>query len=133
MNKRLIVVIIGFLWIAVAVGLIHSRQQIMRTGKSVILATVPVDPRDFLRGDYVVLQYQINTLDLSKLNKGYNKEYALRQAYTQGEPVYVTLAPSAGVWQAVLVSKKSPSDGRVFIKGRVQPFYSAHSAPSGKK
>lgn len=47
MNKRLIVIIIALLWTAVAVETIGSKQYTLRTGKTIVLATVPVDPRDF--------------------------------------------------------------------------------------
>lgn len=43
--------------------MVESRASILRSGAEVRLLTVPVDPRDFLRGDYVVLSYGISTID----------------------------------------------------------------------
>jgi len=41
---------------------IESRAEILRSGAEVLLKTAPVDPRDFLRGDYVVLNYEISSV-----------------------------------------------------------------------
>lgn len=41
---------------------IESRAEILRSGAEVLLKTTPVDPRDFLRGDYVVLNYEISSV-----------------------------------------------------------------------
>lgn len=40
-------------------GFIYSQEAILREGETVILKTRPIDPRDFLRGEYVVLNYEI--------------------------------------------------------------------------
>ncbi|THF58239.1 GDYXXLXY domain-containing protein [Ollibium composti] len=48
---------IGFLsWI------IAGRAAILRNGQEVLLKVEPVDPRDLLRGDYVVLGYEISNI-----------------------------------------------------------------------
>ena len=40
--------------------IVYDRVGVLREGSEVLLQTRPVDPRDFLRGDYVVLNYQIS-------------------------------------------------------------------------
>ncbi|RWO57076.1 GDYXXLXY domain-containing protein [Mesorhizobium sp.] len=48
---------IGFLsWI------IAGRAAMMRDGKHVLLRVEPIDPRDLLRGDYIMLSYDISRL-----------------------------------------------------------------------
>lgn len=47
--------------------MVESRATILRTGRDVLLLTVPVDPRDLLRGDYVSLNYEISTISASQL------------------------------------------------------------------
>ncbi len=42
--------------------MVESRAGILRTGAEVLLKTAPVDPRDLLRGDYVILSYDISTI-----------------------------------------------------------------------
>ena len=39
--------------------MIQSRASILQNGTEVTLKTEPVDPRDLLRGDYVVLGYAL--------------------------------------------------------------------------
>ncbi|KQW27529.1 hypothetical protein ASE36_18185 [Rhizobium sp. Root274] len=45
--------------------MIEGRASILRSGTEVLLKTAPVDPRDLLRGDYVVLSYDIATVPVS--------------------------------------------------------------------
>ncbi len=56
---------------ALAVGLgqtailgymVESRASILRYGTEILLQTALVDPRDLLRGDYVILSYDISTI-----------------------------------------------------------------------
>lgn len=41
---------------------IEKRASILRSGAEVTLQTEPFDPRDLMRGDYVVLAYEISSL-----------------------------------------------------------------------
>jgi uncharacterized membrane-anchored protein len=121
MNKKLIVVIIGFLWIAIAAGMILSKEQTLRTGRMVVLETVPVDPRDFLRGDYVILRYKLSSLDLNQIE---SKKKWYR--YHPGERIYVKLEPKGKFWQAVAIyEKKDGTINGLFIKGKVMKCYYA--------
>lgn len=53
---------LGFLsWI------IASRAAILRNGKEVLLKIEPVDPRDLLRGDYIVLGYDISRIPVKMI------------------------------------------------------------------
>jgi len=112
MNKKLILILIGFLWVGVALAMIASKNYTLRTGKTVLLETVPVDPRDFLRGDYVVLRYKISDLDLSKIKTE-------KPHYSYGENIYVILKPGDKFWEAVAIQKnKSAAESEVIIKGK---------------
>ena len=66
-NKRWLNPLLAALLVAgaqtAALGyMIESRASILRSGRDVLLKTVPVDPRDLLRGDYVILSYDISRL-----------------------------------------------------------------------
>ncbi len=50
--------------------IIQSRASILASGTEVLLKTAPVDPRDFLRGDYVVLNYDISSVPVSTVTGG---------------------------------------------------------------
>ncbi|MBZ5758317.1 MULTISPECIES: GDYXXLXY domain-containing protein [unclassified Rhizobium] len=47
--------------------MIVSRATILRNGSEVLLKASPVDPRDLLRGDYVILNYDISNVPVSTL------------------------------------------------------------------
>mgnify|MGYP000738809226 CR=1 FL=1 len=98
--------------VALLALMVLDRVRILREGTEVTLQTRPVDPRDFLRGDYVVLDY-----DISQLPAG-----PLANQPAQSPIVFVKLAPDGnGVYQAIsvhadAVAVKSPE---VLIRGRV--------------
>ncbi|AIJ53947.1 hypothetical protein C086_00847 [Brucella abortus F6/05-3] len=41
---------------------IEKRAAILRSGQDIVFQTEPVDPRDLMRGDYVVLGYEISNI-----------------------------------------------------------------------
>ncbi|MCJ8239298.1 GDYXXLXY domain-containing protein [Peteryoungia algae] len=47
--------------------MIEGRASILRSGTEVLLKTAPVDPRDLLRGDYVILTYDISTIPTTSI------------------------------------------------------------------
>ncbi|MCK1515664.1 GDYXXLXY domain-containing protein [Bradyrhizobium sp. 190] len=100
--------------IALLTVMIIDRVQILREGTEVTLQTRPVDPRDLLRGDYVVLGYDISQLPAGKL---------LDQPTGARNPmVYVKLAPDRdGLYQAVSVHAEpvAVTSPEVLIRGRV--------------
>jgi uncharacterized membrane-anchored protein len=79
--------------IALLLTLLIDRVRILREGTEVTLATRPIDPRDFLRGDYVMLNYDISTLPAGNLENA--------PASGRNAPIYVKLAPKGGVYAAV--------------------------------
>ncbi len=111
LDKR--VMAVALLWLVILLGIIAFKQYTIATGTEVLLKTRPVDPRDFFRGDYVALRYDINDLNFDSIS-------GLELLY--GETVYVTLAKSDKYYNSVSVSRERPNEG-VFIKGKVQSSY----------
>jgi uncharacterized membrane-anchored protein len=103
----------GCLWLVILGGAVGIHEFTLRTGQTVLLKTQPVDPRDLFRGDYVILSYEISTLDLGTLGAG-------QITPTQGKDVYVTLRPEGQYHSARGIHAQRPSDGGVFLKGRVR-------------
>jgi uncharacterized membrane-anchored protein len=105
--------------------MVIDRVQILRDGTEVTLQTRPVDPRDFLRGDYVVLNYDISQLPAGPLRN--------EPADGRNPIVFVKLAPNRdGLYEAIsvhadAVAVKSPE---VLIRGRVA--YGATCGPGGR-
>lgn len=94
--------------------MVVDRMQILREGREVTLQMQPVDPRDFLRGDYVVLRYDISQLPAGAL--------AGKAAETRNPIVFVKLAPNAnGLYEAVSVSAEpvTVTGPEILIRGRV--------------
>lgn len=102
---------------ALLVLMVADRMQILRDGVEVTLQTQPVDPRDLLRGDYVVLRYDISQLPAGNL-KG-------KVADSRHPDVFVKLAPNAdGIHQAVSVHAEpvAVTAPEVLIRGRVANY-----------
>jgi uncharacterized membrane-anchored protein len=99
---------------ALLVLMVADRMQILRGGTEVTLQTQPVDPRDLLRGDYVVLRYDISQLPAGAL--------AGQPAAERNPVVFVKLAPNAnGLYEAVSVHAEAVpvTVPEVLIRGRV--------------
>ena len=94
----------------VLAGLIAHKQITLVTGTTVLLKTVPVDPRDMFRGDYVVLRYEISRIDGWRLGS---------QPCRKRDAVYVTLQKQGRLHTVRSVSRTPPDDGTLFIKGHV--------------
>ncbi|PDT01984.1 hypothetical protein CO666_23010 [Rhizobium chutanense] len=99
--------------------IIQSRASILSNGAEVLLKTAPVDPRDFLRGDYVVLNYDISSVPVQTVSGGIPAE--------PGERVlWVRLKKQEdGFWTAIESSfhELPPQPETVIL--RSQPFYSS--------
>lgn len=100
-------------WVVVILAFVAFKEYTLRTGDDVLLRTVPVDPVDMFRGDYVVLRYDISTIDITKLGQ-------IGGVFIIGDTVYVSLRlDEQGVASATLVSKDRPREG-LFIRGKVE-------------
>ena len=98
----------------IALGwMIIDRQMMLDSNQVVTLKVVPIDPRDLFRGDYVVLNYDISRLDLSKL--------AGTDAVAPGNNVFVRLEKSESTWTAVALSlvHEQPSDTGMSLKAQI--------------
>lgn len=84
--------------------LIGDRAMLLKNGREVRLAVVPVDPRDLLRGDYVVLAYDISRLDAGQLGGD--------DAFETGDAIYVTLTEGGDrTWTATAIAHSAPTGG----------------------
>lgn len=109
-SKFLIAIIIQ---IVIIFGLIIYKSLALISPTIVLLKIVPVDPRDFLRGDYVAFQYEISNVEATNW---YTSEDMIIK---NNDSVYVTLYESGEYWRAGSVTKVKPDKGVVFIKGTV--------------
>ena len=61
--KRLFIAVIA-IQVVFLLGLVGYRETILTLGRTAVLQTVPIDPRDLFKGEYVTLRYEIGTLGL---------------------------------------------------------------------
>ena len=111
--RVLLYALAGAIQVALIAVMVYDRVRVLREGSEVTLQTRPVDPRDFLRGDYVVLDYDISTLPAGDLKD--------TPSQGRGTPVFVKLARKGGVYEALSVHTEPVpvGDGEVLIRGRV--------------
>ncbi|MFH0892095.1 MAG: GDYXXLXY domain-containing protein [Candidatus Falkowbacteria bacterium] len=112
-NKKILFTVLGLIFL-VFLGLILVNEYKLNAGEEVILLTRPVDPRDYLRGDYVILSYQIET-DEKVTN--FIKENKL----DRGDSLYVVLKKNEeNIGEVEKVLRNKPEDGQIFIKGTIE-------------
>lgn len=112
MNKKKLFIAIGFFWFIVIAGFIGIKEYTLKSGTIVMLKTMPVDPRDLFRGDYVILRYEMSNIQLNKINHD-------AKNYESGSTVYVELEPSDSVVKPVKIYSQLPKD-KLSIKGVVK-------------
>jgi uncharacterized membrane-anchored protein len=100
-----------------------EREWILRTGRTVLLRTAPVDPRDPMRGDYVRFDFEIAHVPKVLCRDGAlawvgHDFKGLREL--RDEPVFALIKrDEQGVAELVSVSDRRPASGE-FLRGRVQ-------------
>lgn len=82
-------------------GVMLSRQLILlKSGREIVLKTTPVDPRDFFKGDFARLGYDISTIP---------KELISPLALKPKDQAFVTLSQDAdGVWRVAKLNITYP-------------------------
>jgi uncharacterized membrane-anchored protein len=132
MKPKLGFILIVIFQVLILVGWTGYYEVSLATGKTVILQTMPVDPMDIFRGEYVQLRYDISTL--SNIPGLATLEY--------GNKAYVHLEQDGATWKATEVSKEKNDSWDVFIAGEVENIFNnqvsviygieAYFVPQGK-
>ena len=107
--------------VLIAMIALHALPYLV--GEKVVLKVVPVDPRDYFRGDYVVLSYEANRPPpegiegIPQVGYWWSRRWD-RDAYLEDRTVYVTIEPEADGrhWHAVKYSTERPKSGK-FLRG----------------
>ena len=118
-------VIAAALQTAVIGYMVEGRASILRSGADIRLKTLPVDPRDLLRGDYVILSYPVSTIPKSIVT-GESPKGGTRAR------LFVRLKPGAdGLWTAAGASFAAlpAEEGSVVL--RTLPFDYYEGADGG--
>jgi len=103
----------------------YTEERSLRVGQLIMLETRPVDPRDLLRGDYVILSYKISDVPVSVFTP------ARTNAPAAGTTLYVALAPVAtnGFYEIARASTEplGPVAGQVLVQGKSRYWWSGQS------
>jgi len=117
MKLKLFILVLA-LQTAWILGTVIQQENFLHTGKTVLLETRPVDPRDPLRGDFVQLNYQISNVPREKFSPAFTNKLPA------GTKIYVALAPAGtnGFWEVTRASEKSfaPENGEILLRGKSQ-------------
>ena len=112
MNQKKILYLTVIFWLLIFSGFIADKEYTLRTGTEVMLKTLPVDPRDLFRGDYVILNYEISTLDMEKIP-------AEDSYFTYNDRIYMALELKDGYGVPKKIYR-TPPENEFYIKGTVK-------------
>jgi uncharacterized membrane-anchored protein len=114
MKLKLLILVLA-LQSAWLLGTAVVQEHALVTGKVILLETARVDPRDLLRGDYLILNYKISDVPTSLFSPPVTKELP------NGTKVFVALAPTTNQFYVVVKASTSefvPATDEVLLKGR---------------
>jgi uncharacterized membrane-anchored protein len=107
-TKKALIAVVALQLLLLA-GVTAPSAYTLSTGRVVTLKTVPVDPSDVFRGDYVSLNYDMSRQPMSG-------------KVTDGSEVYVVLRQTGRYWSVRTASATRPNllPGEVCIKGKAE-------------
>ena len=122
MKLKLLLLVAG-LQTAWILGMAITHEHALATGTLILLETMPVDPRDMLRGDYVTLNYKISNVPANLFTPPLSKEIS------PGKTVYVLLEKRGDFYELAKASEKplSAASGEVMLRGRTEYFWNTNT------
>jgi uncharacterized membrane-anchored protein len=112
--RRYLVLLAICIQIAIMASVVVKREALLATDNTVVLRTAPVDPRDPFRGDFVILDYEVNAVDVSLANPLIAEEQG--DVYRR---VYASLkVDDSGLASVTKLDLSPPNDG-LFLRGSV--------------
>lgn len=112
MDKKKIFIGLGIFWFVILGGFIGFKEFTVRAGQEVLLKTLPVDPRDLFRGDYVILRYDMSRVDISKFSSS--------SVFGVNDAIYAVMEKDADGYGKVTNFSREVPQGKLFIKGVVR-------------
>jgi uncharacterized membrane-anchored protein len=116
MSKRAKQIILACLLpIGILIGMTVTPLYTLMTGEEIILRTIPVDPTDLFRGDYVVLRYEAEEIPSSLIAREVRTELDNGRYNIE---VYVPLELKGGVHTPTEVRLTKPETD-LYLKGNL--------------
>nr|WP_263323654.1 GDYXXLXY domain-containing protein [Neobacillus sp. Marseille-Q6967] len=117
MTKRTKQLVMAFsVPVLILLGMCFTPLYTLMMGEEITLETIPVDPSDVLRGDYVTLRYQAEEIPKRFLDD--SVATSLEAGGFRAVDVYVLLEEENGVHSPAKVSLDKPETG-LFLKGKL--------------
>ncbi len=124
MKLKLLILVLA-LQTAWLLGTVLIQEYALAHGKIILLETRRVDPRDLLRGDYLILNYTISDVPTNRFSPPVAKDLPY------GTKVFVTLAPGTNQFYEVArasTNEFTPSANEILLCGRSEErWWSANS------
>ena len=110
--RPIVIALVVALQVTMVTAAVAREEYFLRTGEEIVLQSIPVDPRDLLRGDYVILGYAAE--NIGQLPGDY---------VPPGENAYVVFEQRGAFWEPVSIhrnpeSRSSRPAGSVLLKGK---------------
>mgnify|MGYP002639839735 CR=1 FL=1 len=119
MKVKTVLIVCAILFQVLSVAsIVVSSENILSTGKQVILQTAPVDPRDIFKGDYVKLDYTFSAITNQQLEKSIRQ-----QGLKKGQKVYLSMdiQNDGTAWAKKLFI--DPPEGEFYLAGYVKSHW----------
>ena len=113
MKLKLLILVLA-LQTAWLLAIVATQEHALATGKAILLETRPVDPRDLLSGDYLMLNYQISDVPTGLFSP------PLKKNLPYGTKIFVALAPGTNQFYAVTrasTNEFAPAANEVLLRG----------------
>jgi uncharacterized membrane-anchored protein len=114
MKLKLLILVLA-LQTAWLLGTVAGQEHALATGKIILLETRRVDPRDLLRGDYLILNYKISDVPTNQFSPPVDKDLPY------GTKVFVALAPTTNQFYEVnraSTNEFAPSANEILLRGK---------------
>jgi len=114
MKLKLLILVLA-LQSAWLLGTAAVQEHALATGTGILLETARVDPRDLLRGDYLILNYRISDVPTNLFSPPVTKDLP------NGTRVFVALAPATNQFYVVVRASTNqfvPAADEVLLKGK---------------
>ena len=113
-KKRWISILIPVL---ILLGMTILPLMTIISGEEITLQTRPVDPRDIFKGDYVILSYEIEEIDLNKVEEDLKMKLT-SSSFPYNKDLYVLLKMENGVYVVDKVTQSKPRGTSTYMKAK---------------
>jgi uncharacterized membrane-anchored protein len=114
MKLKLLILVLA-LQSAWLLGTVAVQEHALANGKVILLETRRVDPRDLLRGDYLMLNYKVSDVPVNLFSPPVKKDLPY------GTKVFVALAPGTNRFYEVTrasTNEFAPAAGEILLRGK---------------